>query len=44
MVLLKIAPVDKGYVVFETDVNYKIKFHGNENDLGYYVVYNDGYK
>lgn len=40
----KIAPVDKGYGIVEVDANFKARFQGNENDLGYYVVYKDGYK
>jgi hypothetical protein len=39
----KIAPVDAGYAPFDTPVGYRAKFHGSEDDLGYYVVYADGY-
>jgi hypothetical protein len=40
----KIAPVDKGYATLKTDSGYRTKFQGDETDLGYYVVYKDGYK
>jgi hypothetical protein len=39
----KIAPADAGFAPFETPVGYRTKFHGGEADLGYYVVYADGY-
>lgn len=39
----KIAPADKGYAVFTTDEAWVSRFHGDEDDLGYYVVYKDGY-
>jgi hypothetical protein len=40
----KIAPADKGFATLQTDAGYRTKFHGDENELGYYVVYKDGYK
>ena len=40
----KIAPVDSGYATLKTEAGYRTKFHGGEDDLGYYVVYKDGYK
>jgi hypothetical protein len=40
----KIAPADKGYGTVEAEAGYRTKFHGGEADLGYYVVYDDGYK
>ena len=39
----KIAPADEGYAVFETKAGWADRFHGDENDLGYFVVYQDGY-
>lgn len=39
----KIAPKDQGYAAFETTLPYKPVFKGDENDLGYYVQYADGY-
>lgn len=39
----KIAPVDAGYSVFETRPEWSSRFEGGEDDLGYYVVYNDGF-
>lgn len=38
-----IAPNDKGVAPFTTKPNWADRFHGSENDLGYYVVYDDGY-
>lgn len=40
----KIAPADAGYAQFNTKDGYRPKFTGNEDDLGYYVVYADGYE
>lgn len=39
----KIAPASDGYSAIETKPNYRSKFKGDDNDLGYYVVYSDGY-
>ena len=39
----KIAPEDKGYAPFGTRVSWADQFHGDDNDLGYYVVYRGGY-
>jgi hypothetical protein len=39
----KIAPADVGYAVFETESGFRTKFHGDENDPGYFVMYADGY-
>ena len=39
----KIAPKDKHYAML-TVPDFKSKFRGDEDDLGYYVVYGDGYK
>jgi hypothetical protein len=41
---IEFAPVDKGYATLKTDSGYRTKFQGDETDLGYYVVYKDGYK
>ena len=38
-----ITPKEKGYGVFKTNVGWGERFKGNEDDLGVYVVYNDGY-
>jgi len=38
----KIAPVDKGYATVTTKP--KFPFKGSEDDLGYFVVYSDGYQ
>jgi hypothetical protein len=38
----KIAPVDKGYETIATKP--KFPFKGGEDDLGYFVVYSDGYQ
>lgn len=38
-----IAPADDGYAPFTTPAGWGDRFHGNEDDLGYYVVYKDGY-
>src|SRR5437667_11130918 len=40
----KIAPSDKGYATVTTKPKYRIQFRGSEADLGYYVVYSDGYQ
>ena len=39
----KIVPSDNGYDMFKTKEGWAEKFHGDENDIGYYVVYPDGY-
>jgi hypothetical protein len=39
----KIAPKDDGYVSFRTAPGWAARFHGSEADLGYYVIYSDGY-
>lgn len=39
----KIAPDDPGYAVLETTNPFNNQFRGSEDDLGYYVVYKDGY-
>ena len=38
----KIAPKDKGFATLTTKPGFPFK--GNENDLGYFVVYSDGYQ
>lgn len=38
----KIAPKDEGYAVF-TMPGYRGKFHGSDEDTGYFVQYEDGY-
>jgi hypothetical protein len=40
----KIAPKDDGYAPFVTEPGWAGRFKGDENDPGYYVVYDDGYK
>jgi hypothetical protein len=39
----RIAPLETGYATF-TVGDYRSKFKGDEDNLGYYVVYDDGYK
>lgn len=39
-----IAPADEGFAVFTTDTDFGSRFKGDENDPGYFVVYEDGYK
>lgn len=39
-----IAPADEGFAVFTTASDFGERFKGDENDPGYYVVYEDGYK
>ena len=39
-----IFPADDGYAVFRTAPDFGSRFKGDENDPGYYVVYEDGYK
>lgn len=39
-----IAPLDKDYAHFKTDIGWADRFKGNEEDKGYYVIYEDGYK
>lgn len=38
----KIAPVEKGFAPFQTNPNFR--FTGSESDLGYFVVYEDGFQ
>lgn len=40
--LAKIAFVDEKYAVMYLN-NYREKFKGDENDLGYFIQYDDGY-
>jgi hypothetical protein len=40
----KIAPAEPGYAPFDVAPGFKHKFQGSEDDLGYYVVYADGYQ
>ena len=39
-----IAPADDSYAPFKTDAGWAKRFTGAEKDLGYYVVYKDGFK
>jgi len=39
-----IAPADGDYAPFKTAPGWADKFHGSDEDTGYYVVYADGYK
>jgi hypothetical protein len=39
-----IAPADDGYGPFETKPGFKERWHGSEEDLGYFVQYQDGYQ
>ena len=38
-----IAPKDEGYSPFKVAAEWAERFKGSEDDLGYYVVYKDGY-
>lgn len=38
-----IAPADKGFAPFEAAAGWGDRFKGGDGDLGYYVVYDDGY-
>lgn len=38
-----ITPADNGYAPFRATTGWAGRFHGNEEDRGYYVVYQDGY-
>lgn len=40
----KIGPSDGRYGTVETKPGYRERFKGNEEELGYYVVYSDGYQ
>lgn len=40
----KIAPVEEGYGTVHTRPDFRSRFYGSESDLGYYVVYADGYQ
>lgn len=40
----KIAPVNDGFAAFITGTDYAKRFGGHEGDLGYFVVYKDGYQ
>lgn len=39
-----IAPSDPGYASFTTQPGWSERFKGSEEDLGYFVVYKDGYE
>lgn len=38
-----IVPVDKKYDVFKTKYGWAERFHGSEEDKGYWVQYEDGH-
>ena len=38
-----IAPKEAGYAPFKTRAGWADRFEGDENDLGVYVVYKDGF-
>lgn len=38
-----IDPADAGFAEFETSAGWGERFKGDENDLGYFVAYGDGY-
>ena len=38
-----IAPSDEGFAPFTTSSGWAERWKGSEADLGYYVVYDDGY-
>lgn len=39
----KIAPADEGYAVFTTAPGWAKRFEGADEDLGYFVLYQDGF-
>lgn len=39
----KVAPAEQGHATFGTLLGFRSKFHPVGDDLGYYVVYEDGY-
>lgn len=39
----RITPVDQGYSIFETNPGWASRFFGKNEDLGYFVQYEDGY-
>lgn len=39
-----IAPADEGYAPIMTVSDWARRFKGNEDDLGYFVIYSDGYQ
>lgn len=40
----KFAPIDDRYDTICTKANFHDRWRGSEGDLGYYVVYEDGYE
>ena len=40
----QIAPVDEGYSCINTKPGFAERFKGDEDDLGYYVLYRGGYE
>jgi hypothetical protein len=38
-----IAPKDDGYATFTTTAGWADRFHGSDEDTGFFVVYADGY-
>ena len=38
-----ISPEEEGFATFQTSLEWRERFKGSESDLGYYVVYEDGY-
>ena len=40
----KIAPADEGFSPFRTQAGWSERFNGSDDDLGYFVQYEDGYQ
>lgn len=40
----KIAPTDSGYGTIKTKRDFRSRFKGGEDDLGYFVIYDDGHE
>lgn len=38
-----IEPVDSGFGTIQTEIGWTDRFRATDGDLGYYVVYDDGY-
>lgn len=39
----RLEPMDAGYAPFDASTGWSERYHGSDDDLGYYVVYDDGY-
>lgn len=39
----RLTPMDAGYAAFDAPDRWAKRFHGSDDDTGYYVVYDGGY-